>query len=71
MKRNAKIKNYIHKLRVENKMSQIEFAKKLKIDQSYVSKLENGTLRPCANVISGMRRKLGLDINLMIDKKRL
>lgn len=55
-------KNSLKETREEKKMTQVEFAKKMKVSQAAVSDWENGRRTPSRNNVLNMSKVLGLSV---------
>ena len=64
-----KIGRKIRKIREEKDLNQTQFSQALDITQGYLSKVENGQVKPNFKLIQGLRRKFRVDINKMMDHK--
>ena len=64
-----KIGRHIRRIREERELNQVEFSKALDITQGYLSKVENGQVKPNFKLIQGLRKKFQIDLNEIIDQK--
>ena len=64
-----KIGRHIRKIREERELNQVEFSQALDITQGYLSKVENGQVKPNFKLIQGLRKKFKIDLNEIIDQK--
>lgn len=55
------LNRYLKKYRLDNNMSQVEMAKKLKTSQSYYSRLESGKEKPGIQLIKRISELLKLE----------
>lgn len=53
--------NYIHRIRLQNNLTQVEFAEMLCITESEVISLEKGTTKPSRSVIRLLSLQFGID----------
>lgn len=58
--------NKIKKIRIKNKLSQEDVAKKMKITQSAVAKWENGESLPTANRLSELAKLLNCTVDELL-----
>lgn len=65
-----KIGKYIKELRLENNMTQDEFAKRLNVTPQAVSKWENGKNIPDISIIKEICRQYDVDINDLLDNEK-
>jgi len=56
----------LRKIRLELGMTQIQFAKKLKVDTAYLSNLENGNKNPTLATIDSITKTLGIRIEKLM-----
>ncbi len=65
------IGNQIERERIKNGIKQIELAKKLKTSQSYLSRLENGSLSPSIKKLQEIAEVLGgfIELNISYSNK--
>lgn len=56
------MKNKIAMIRVQKGIKQTELAKKLKVDRSYLSKIENGHEWPSTRLLSRIAAELGVEV---------
>ena len=47
-------------------MTQVEFAKRIGIAQSYLSALEHGDTQPCADVLLAINREFGKSVDWLL-----
>jgi transcriptional regulator with XRE-family HTH domain len=67
MKEEAKkLGENIKKLRIEKDISQIEFARILGVDRSFVSNIENGKNNPTLSTITSLAKALGVSTNELL-----
>lgn len=62
------ITNKFYKLRMKYNYTQHEFAEKLNVVQSTISKIENGIMKPSFDYLRGLH-KLGHDVNELLKDK--
>ncbi|PIR44497.1 MAG: DNA-binding protein [Candidatus Vogelbacteria bacterium CG10_big_fil_rev_8_21_14_0_10_51_16] len=56
----------LRKIRLELHMTQVQFAKKLKIDTAYLSNLENGKKNPTLETIESIAKTLGIKVEDLV-----
>ena len=54
--------NRIRKIREKKKMSQSELAKRLKVDRSYINKIENNKNKPSIPLLERIAHELGCSV---------
>ena len=61
-----KLGENLKKLRIKKDISQIELARMLSVDRSFVSNIENGKNNPTLSTITSLAKALGVSINELL-----
>ncbi|MGB6128874.1 MAG: helix-turn-helix transcriptional regulator [Psychrilyobacter sp.] len=59
------------KARKEQKISQVELAKRAQTDQSHISRLERGSYNPSLNFLKKIADGLNMDIHISFEPKKI
>ena len=59
---NAKLGEWIHNYRTENKLSMADFAKQSGVSKAYIGFLEKGTVNPTAKILSRIAASLSMTL---------
>jgi transcriptional regulator with XRE-family HTH domain len=51
-------------------MTQVEFAKRIGVAQSYLSALEHGETQPCADVLLAISREFGTSVDWLLSGEK-
>jgi len=66
MKVNKKVGKKLKKIRLKVDLTQKELAKKMKVTQGYISKIENGATMPTVDFLLKIRNKFDVDLNSLL-----
>ncbi|NCU28355.1 MAG: XRE family transcriptional regulator [Candidatus Moranbacteria bacterium] len=61
-----KLGENLKKLRIKKDISQIELARMLSVDRSFVSNIENGKNNPTLSTITNLAKALGVSTNELL-----
>jgi len=61
-----KLGENLKKLRIKKDISQIELARMLSVDRSFVSNIENGKSNPTLSTITSLAKVLGVSTNELL-----
>ncbi|MCC6198818.1 helix-turn-helix transcriptional regulator [Candidatus Nomurabacteria bacterium] len=61
-----KLGENLKKLRIKKDISQIELARMLSVDRSFVSNIENGKNNPTLSTITSLAKALGVSTNELL-----
>lgn len=56
----------VKKIRLSKSIKQVEIAKMLRVDRSFVSNIENGKTNPTLSTIASLAKALGVSINELL-----
>ncbi len=60
MQSSKRLGENLRKLRLKNKLSQGDLAKKLNVDRAYISNIENGRMNPTLSTLEKIAEALGI-----------
>jgi len=61
-----KLGENLKKIRTEKDITQVEIAKKLNVNRSFVSNIENGKTNPTLSTITNLAKALGVSTNELL-----
>ena len=62
----TRLGNNLKQIRIEKDITQIEIAKRLNVDRSFISNIENGKNNPTLSTITSLAKVLDISINELL-----